>query len=302
MFFFLAGASVAFASLHLTSLPADLNALPSDLKALKIDKLSSDELLLLAPYIDRLEVLDLSYTEVDSVSILASQCPNLRDVDLSHTRVTNVNALAQLRNLRRLNLSGCQSLTSLPNRGLSHWDWLRLLSVPVLFISLLVFLHEVRSTAVFVLVMALLALFLGLVDPDVSFPVRSDDHDSNMFPRLLKLNLAGSGILHLEGIEIMSELRILSIADTEITDIRHLSRLVHLVELTLQGAEIQDLSPLTVPDHALRPAAHFQGPRIRKIKLYDSDTVDLSPVQNLIDANLLTVKRSQHPWQKPVLK
>ena len=116
------------------------------------------------------------------------------------------------------------------------------------------------------------------------------------------LDLEGTPVQNLAGIEYLTNLKSLLLSDTEITDLTPLSELVGLEILILNDTEMTDLSPLSGLSSLRVLGLEFTGvvdlsplsglSSLEQLDLTDTGVVDLSPLSGLANLEALTLNET----------
>ncbi len=239
-----------------------------------------------------LQTLNISDTQVSDISALSSLI-NLQTLDISDTQVSNISALSSLTNLQTLDITNTPVSDISALSSLTNLQTLDITGTPVSDISALSSLTNLTVVG-----------FAG--SPVVNIPDETlltgikkkldiaDDMD--VFQRdillLTELDVGGSDISDLTGLEYATNLEELDLSDTEVLDISALSNLTSLLELSLSGTPVENISALSSLTSLLELS--LSGTPVSDISALSSLTslLELSlsgtPVENITPLSNLT--------------
>ena len=240
--------------------------------------------------------LGLSLKNFSDFSALAN-LPQLRELDLSGTQVSDISALANLTNLETLNLHGSTAVSDISALvNFTNLETLNLSGTQVSDISVLVNLTNLeelnivgcplsdasRNTHIPALEAKGLRMLRDLLIPDeigakLAEALRERDVSVTIsgLERVSSLDVSGSEIANLTGLEYATNLWQLDLSDTNVWGISALANLTRLETLNLSDTNVLDISAL----------ANLTN--LWKLYLNDTNVSDISALANLTNLDKL---------------
>ena len=235
--------------------------------------------------LSRLSLADNAISDLGPLAGLGG----LRSLDLGGNRVTDLKPLAKLSNLRSLNLDGNPVRDLRPLYGLEELVSLSLLGV------------ELPEEELAALSAAL--PFCTILSDGEKEDVQSIWFSGVCFSTdVTELDLSGLGLREIECLSVCTELRKLTLADNEISDLSPLMNLQNLERLRLAGNQISDLRPLMglstlrqldVSRNAVGDTSALGGlEKLQSLDLSDNPVKDFSGLKKLRNLETLRLENT----------
>lgn len=235
--------------------------------------------------LSRLSLADNAISDLGPLAGLGG----LRSLDLGGNRVTDLKPLAKLSNLRSLNLDGNPVRDLRPLYGLEELVSLSLLGV------------ELPEEELAALSAAL--PFCTILSDGEKEGVRTIWLSGVCFSTdATELDLSGLGLREIECLSVCTELRKLTLADNEISDLSPLMNLQNLERLRLAGNQISDLRPLMglstlrqldVSRNAVGDTSALGGmEKLQSLDLSDNPVKDFSGLKKLRNLEALRLENT----------
>ena len=235
--------------------------------------------------LSRLSLADNAISDLGPLAGLGG----LRSLDLGGNRVTDLKPLAKLSNLRSLNLDGNPVRDLRPLYGLEELVSLSLLGV------------ELPEEELAALSAAL--PFCTILSDGEKEDVQSIWLSGVCFSTdATELDLSGLGLREIECLSVCTELRKLTLADNEISDLSPLMNLQNLERLRLAGNQISDLRPLMglstlrqldVSRNAVGDTSALGGlEKLQSLDLSDNPVKDFSGLKKLRNLESLRLENT----------